>query len=225
LYEDLLGRQLTLAEYLAAHASPAPDPSLASDPTLGNFARLAFGRAMTSKASTSTVERIADLDDHGGSRIIVDTPKDFNMNGMKFGNVVLLGSPRANPWVELIEGKLNFRYVYDQTTHHSAFENHSPHSGEQSRFPTDSQTSYCRIAYLPNLSGDGNILNIAGTETEGTEGGGEYITSERAIEQLRRSLGVTTGALPYFEVLLRSERVGGATPHLSIVATRLIRTD
>lgn len=155
LYEDLLGRQLTLAEYLSAHASPGPDRSLASDPALGNFARLAFGRAMTSRASTSTVERTADLD--GSSRIMVDTPKDFNMNGMKFGNVILLGSPRANPWVELIEGKLNFRYAYDQTTHHSAFENHSPHSGEQSRFPTDSQTSYCRIAYLPNLSGNGNI--------------------------------------------------------------------
>jgi hypothetical protein len=52
------------------------------------------------------------------------------MNAMKFGNVVLLSSPRANPWVELIENKLNFRYVYDQTSHYSAFENHSARSGE-----------------------------------------------------------------------------------------------
>ena len=33
------------------------------------------------------------------------------MNAMKFGNVVLLGSSRANPWVELIQSKLNFRYA------------------------------------------------------------------------------------------------------------------
>jgi hypothetical protein len=78
---------------------------------------------------------------------------------------------------------------------------------------------------LPNLSGNGAILNIAGTETEGTEGGGEYITSERTLLYLRRSLGVTKGPFPYFEVLLRSERVGGATPQLSIVATRLITSD
>jgi hypothetical protein len=225
LYEDLLGRQLTLAEYLSAHGQSGADSSLASDPALGSFARLAFGRAMTSKASTSVVSRMANLKGHSGSSMVVQTPKDFNMNGMKFGNVVLLGSPRANPWVELIESKLNFRYAYDQTTHHSAFQNRAPRPGEQSSFPTDSKTSYCRIAYLPNLSGDGNILNIAGTETEGTEGGGEYITSERTLSQLRHSLGVTRGPFPYFEVLLRSDRVGGATPQLTIVATRMIQPD
>jgi hypothetical protein len=225
LYEDLLGKQLTLAEYLAAHSQAGPDPTFAPDAALGNFARLAFGRALTSKASTSIVARIADLKGNTGSGILVETPKDFNMNGMKFGNVVLLGSPRANPWVELIENKLNFRYTYDQATHHSAFQNHAPKPGEQSSFPTDSSTSYCRIAYLPNLSGNGNILNVAGTETEGTEGGGEYITSEKTLTQLRRNLGVTRGPLPYFEVLLRSDRVGGATPQLSIVATRIIQPE
>ncbi len=225
LYEDLLGRQLTLAQYLDAHGQAGPDPALNSDPALGRFARLAFGRVMTSKASTSTVSRIVELKGQMGSGIRIETPKDFNMNGMKFGNVVLLGSPRANPWVELIESKLNFRYTYDQTTHHSAFQNHAPRPGEQASFPTDSSSSYCRIAYLPNLSGNGNILNIAGTETEGTEGGGEYITSEKTLSQLQRRLGVTHGPFPYFEVLLRSDRVGGATPQLSIVATRIIQPD
>jgi hypothetical protein len=225
LYEDLLGRQFTLSEYLAAHNQSAADKSLAGDPQLAGFARLAFGRVLTSKASTTIVSRIADLRSGRGSGIIVETPKDFSMNGMKAGDVILLGSTRANPWVELIEGKVNFRYTYDQGTHHSAFQNRSPLPGEQTAFPTDSNTSYCRIAYLPNLSGNGAILNIAGTETEGTEGGGEYITSERTLSQLRRALGVKSGPFPYFEVLLRSDRVGGATPQLSIVATRLIASD
>jgi len=222
LYQDILGRQMSLADYIAAHGQ-GEDPALAArNPELSRFARLAFGRGLTSRASTSTVYRIAELDKHKPNGLLIVRPNDFNMDSMKFGNVVLLGSPRANPWVELIEKQLEFRYVYDQASNHSAFQHQGDDRGGTQNFPTDSKTSYCRIAYLPNLSGNGNILNIAGTETEGTEGGGEYVTSERTLGQLRERLRAKTGAFPYFEALLRSDRVGGATPHLSIVATRLI---
>jgi len=147
---------------------------------------------------------------------------DSILDSMKFTNVVLLGSPRANPWVELIEQQSEFRYVYDDVTHHSAFRSKENDAGNSRNFPTASKTSYYRIAYLPNLNGNGNILNIAGTETEGTEGGGQYVTGERTLEQLRLRLGVKDGPIPYFEDLLRSDRLGGATPQLSIVAARLI---
>lgn len=222
LYEDLLGRQLSLADYLTAH-NQGQDPSLVANPALGGFARLVFGRGLTSRASISTVYRIAELKGHEASGLNVVRPLDFTMNSMKFGNVVLLGSPRANPWVELIEDKVTFRYVYDETSHYSGFQNLAPKNGEATSFPTNAKTSYCRIVYLPNLSGNGSILNIAGTETEGTEGGGEYITNEKSLEQLRQNLGAGRGPFPYFEVLLRSERVGGATPQLTIIATRRIQ--
>jgi hypothetical protein len=84
--------------------------------------------------------------------------------------------------------------------------------------------SYCQIAFLPNLGKTGNVLVISGTEIEGTEGGGEFVTSESSIAQLRKSVGSNREArLPYFEVLLKSSRVGGATPGFSIVAFRLLQ--
>lgn len=222
LYEDLLGRPLSLADYITAH-SDAEDRFIVSNPALSKFARLVLGRGLTSRASTSTVYRIAELKNHDASGLLMVRPQDFSIDTMKFANVVLLGSPRANPWVELIEKQLHFRYEYDEASHHSAFREIGAKPGEGLNFPTDSKTSYCRIAFLPNLSGNGNILNIAGTETEGTEGGGEYITSERTLEQLRQRLGIKDGPFPYFEVLLKSDRVGGAAPQLSIVAARVIR--
>jgi hypothetical protein len=222
LYEDLLGRSLSLADYITAH-SEAEDRFIVSNPVLSRFARLVLGRGLTSRASTSTVYRIAELRNHDASGLLIVRPQDFSIDTMKFANVVLLGSPRANPWVELIEKQLRFQYQYDEVTHHSAFREIGAKSGQALNFPTDSKTSYCRIAFLPNLSGNGNILNIAGTETEGTEGGGEYITNERTLEQLRQRLGIKDGPFPYFEVLLKSDRVGGATPQLTIVAARVIR--
>jgi hypothetical protein len=220
LYEDLIGRQLSLAEYLSAHGSVDGDASLNNNPALARFGRLTFGRGLTSRASTNTVLRIAQLSNLPPNALLVVRPSDFKMDTMKFANVVLLGSPRANPWVEIIEKDLGFRYMYDTRTQHSAFQDRMAKPGEPRDFPTDSETSYCRIAYVPNLSGNGNILNIAGTETEGTEGGGEFATSEHGIQQIRDRLAVKSTPLPYFEALLRSERVGGAAPHLTIVAVR-----
>ena len=48
------------------------------------------------------------------------------------------------------------------------------------------------------------------------------MTNEKSLQQLRQRLGVGRGPFPFFEILLRSDRVGGATPQLTIVATRLI---
>lgn len=140
---------------------------------------------------------------------------------MKFDNVVLLGSIRANPWVELIEDRLNFRFGFDQKSRHSYFENRNPRPGESSIYRTDSASSYCEVAFIPNLGKTGNILAISGTEVEGTEGGGEFLTNERSLEQLRQFIQFDRdGRLPYFEILLKSSRVGGAAPGFSLVAFR-----
>jgi hypothetical protein len=64
-------------------------------------------------------------------------------------------------------------------------------------------------------------LAISGTEVEGTEGGGEFLTNERSLEQLRQFIQRDRdGPLPYFEMPLQSSRVGGAAPGFSIVDFR-----
>jgi hypothetical protein len=75
----------------------------------------------------------------------------------------------------------------------------------------------CRTAagrrFLPNLEKTGNILTIGGTEVEGTEGGSEFVTSERSMAQLRTYFKpAADGRSPYFEVLLKSSRVAGRLP-------------
>ena len=124
----------------------------------------------------------------------------------------------------MIADRLNFRFGYDESSRYGYFENLEPHSGEPKRYGTDSSSSYCQIAFLPNLGGTGNILAISGTEVEGTEGGGEFVTSEPSLAQLRPlAIPDRDGRLPYFEVLLKSGRVGGAAASFHIVAFRLLR--
>lgn len=223
LFHELLDRQLTLSEYLNSGVWARAD-GLSSNPDLQAFAQRAAQRRFTSLASVTAAYRIAQLAGRDQSRISIFSARDFNIRQMKSDNVVLLGSTRANPWVELIEDRLNFRFGYDQKSRHGYFENRDPLPSESKTYRTDSSVSYCQIAFLPNLGKTGNVLVISGTEIEGTEGGSEFVTSESSMAQLRSRVGSNREArLPYFEVLAKSSRIGGATPGFSIVALRLLR--
>ncbi|MGA8367348.1 MAG: hypothetical protein ACLQMT_03025 [Candidatus Acidiferrales bacterium] len=222
LFQELLDHQLTLSEYLKFDEWEAGS-GLSSNPALQTFAQRAAQRNFTSMASATTAYRIAQLAGGDQTRISILSARNLSIRQMKYDNVILLGSTRANPWEELIEDRLNFRFGFDQKSRYSYFENRDPHPGELKMYVTDSGVSYCRIAFLPNLSGTGNILSISGTETEGTEGGGEFVTSERSIAQLISLAGPDHGGrMPYFEALLKSNRVGGATEGLTVVAFRLL---
>jgi hypothetical protein len=222
LFQQLLGRQLTLAEYLKPDLW-AQASQVSSNPELQAFAQHAAERPFTRLGSVNIAYRIAQLAG-GRSHISIRSARDFSIRQMKSDNVILLGSIRANPWVELIADRMSFRFGADQKSVNSYFDNLAPRSGERARYPADSTVSYCHVAFLPNLTRTGNILAIAGTEVEGTEGGGEFVTSERSLGELRNLArpGIDD-RLPYFEVLLKSTRVGGATPGFHILAFRSLR--
>jgi hypothetical protein len=223
LYQELLDRQMSLAEYLNPQEWPLPQ-GLAADTRLTAFARLAAQRGFTSMASVTLAHRLGALIGGSARPVSLLRARDFNVRQMKSDNVILVGSIRANPWEELIQDRLNFRFGYDQATRHAFFRNLSPAASEQSVYGSESNVSYCRVALLPNLAATGNILDISGTETEGTEGGSEFLTTERSVERLMTMAGGSRGGKPpYFEALLKSSRVGGATPLLSIVAVRRLQ--
>jgi hypothetical protein len=225
LFQELLDRQLSLSEYLNLNQWSRAE-SLASDPRFQDFAQKAAQRRFTSIGSVTAAYRIAQLAGRDQSKVSIFSARDFNIRQMKFDNVVLLGSRRANPWVELIEDRLNFRFGYDEQTRRGYFENRRPLPGEPAVYRTDAHSSYCHIAFVPNLDRTGNILAIAGTEVEGTEGGGEFVTSSASLAHLRELVHTTAdGKLPYFEVLLKSDRVGGVAPRFSITAARTIKSN
>jgi len=219
-FQELLPRQLTLSEYLHPETW-STIAKLDSNPELRSFAQRAAQHRFTSLANVTFAYRLAKL---GGNRVSLFSARDFNIRQMQSDNVILLGSTRANPWVEVLGDRLRLRYGFDQTLRYSYFENRSPAPGEPPVYRSDATTSLCQIALLPNLSQTGYILLIAGTEVEGTEAGGEFLTNERSIAQLTSAiLKGRGGKLPPFEVVLKGIRVGGLAPRFEIVYAQPLR--
>jgi len=219
-FQELLPRQLTLAEYLHPETW-SMIAKLDSNPELRSFAHRAAQHRFTSLANVTFAYRLAKL---GGNRVSLFSARDFNIRQMQSDNVILLGSTRANPWVEVLGDRLRLRYGFDQSLRYSYFENRSPVPGEQRLYRSDAATSLCQIALLPNLSQSGYILVIAGSEVEGTEAGGEFLTNERSVAQLTSAiLKGRAGKLPPFEVLLKGIRVGGLAPRFEIVYAQALQ--
>jgi hypothetical protein len=220
LLQDLIQRPIPLSEYVHPDQwGQAAD--LAARPDLHQAARLAARRHYTSFANVNLARRILAMAGDDQARIAVQFARDFGVRQMKTDNVILLGSRRANPWTELVEDQLNFRFGYDGKSRQSYFENRQPRPGEPASFRNDEITSYCRIAFLPNLDKTGSILAISGTEMEGTEVGGEFLTSERWISSLRRFVPLDrNGRFASFEVLLKASKIAGPASGYEIVAHR-----
>jgi hypothetical protein len=152
----------------------------------------------------------------------VSYAREFTADSVKRDNVILIGSRKSNPWVDLFTDEMNFLVKYDPALDQSFVENLHPRAGEQALYaqPANPYASlgYSVIAYLPNPSRTGSALIIEGTNAEATNAAGDFVTSEEAMSNFLRKLPGTR--IPYFEILLKTSRMSGTPFHAEVVAYR-----
>jgi len=165
-------------------------------------------------------ERIQALEP-GSKTIHVFNAHDYAPALLRQDNVILIGSKRSNPWVELFDNRLNFALATD-FSHPQTVTNRAPAANEQSSYTIIHEAGYtvgyCTIAYLPNTGQNGRLLLIEGTSSEATQAGGEFLLSEEQFSKFQKML--RTVKLPYFEVLLRATHVRNTPIAATIVAYR-----
>lgn len=227
LLQDTLHVPVSLREYTNREYISTLKASVA-DPKLKAWVQWMGSRQHTSFGDLTIARRILDLARDLGGEVTLRYARDLTTRDLKSYNIILLGSRRSNPWVEIFESRMNFRSAQDERTATPYFVNTSPQKGEPATFGLGSAggalgEAYSVVALLPNLAGSGNVMLIEGASMEGTETAGEWITSETFCGKLVERLGVDkTGRIPYFEVLVRSVSVGGAGGNTQVVAHRLV---
>ncbi len=177
------------------------------------------GKYFVTLADAVAARKIEALGLTPGSLVRYGFARGFVVERLMRDNVILLGNKRANPWVELLEPQLRFRYAFDEEKTASSFVDTQAGAGEERIYPTVwERASHCQVAMLPNLRQTGSVLVIAGGDQSAAEAGSEFLTNERWILELARRLGVTGNQrFPYFEVFLQTETVSDTSPSFRLL--------
>ena len=195
---------------------------------MGPLVERLASRQYTSAADIQLVVKIATLNRHEWQRGGVRFAKSVETRDFNSHNVILLGSQRSNPWVELFEPRMNFRLEYDRQEAGPHVRNLAPEPGEEAVYRSHSREQpqgevFGVVAFLPNLDRTGRVLLIAGTGMEATEAAGEYLTNGTFSAPFLESLGFGTGGkIRYFEAVIRSTRAGAVGINPKVVAYRTI---
>jgi hypothetical protein len=106
--------------------------------------------------------------------------------------------------------------------------NRTPRPGEQAVYSMttragESGEAYAVVAFLPNLTGSGSVLLVAGTTGEGTQAAGEFIADEKQASRTLRGMGIDPAGPPrYFEILLKVQAVAGSPSRSAVLARRIV---
>jgi hypothetical protein len=225
IVEDMMKRSFPLSDYLnRSYLSQVRSYSLctADNKVVDSIAFESIAaRNNGSFGDFQVAQRIEALD-HGSTSAHVSFAREFTADSVKRDNVILIGSRKSNPWVDLFTDKMNFLVKYDASLDQSFVVNLHPRAGEQALYaqPADPYASlgYSVIAYLPNPSRTGSALIIEGTNAEATNAAGEFVTSEETMSNFLKKL--PGNKIPYFEILLKTARMSGTPFQAEVVAYR-----
>jgi hypothetical protein len=185
-------------------------------PDMRSALNLIAAKNLESSSDFRLARRILALDPLG-QHIHLYYAREYMPSLLKQDNVILIGSPIANPWDELFESRLTFTATLNDGAP-TFITDHAPAAGEQSSYIPTGSVGYCTVAYLPNPDHNGSVLLLEGTGSEATEAAGDFLLSEDQLSNFQKLLHVTK--LPYFDVLLKTSQVKGTPLSTTLVAYR-----
>ena len=215
---------LSMDQY-ANHDFGKMTDALTTQGGLRDWAAMLIHRRFTSVGDFNMARKFFALAGNHPDRMPLVLARDFSPGRLKADNVILIGAKRSNPWAELFEGQLNFQYAFEESE--TLIRNLKPKAGEQEVYHAMQSSTqripggYCVVARLTNGDSKSKVILIAGTESESTEAGGEFLVNENSLSQLYRALHAEQGdAFPDFEALLGTTKVGGSSPVSHLISLR-----
>ena len=223
IYQNLTKRRVSLAEYATGEYQEYTVSPLGIDPSIVNELG---GRRYTSVVDLHLASSISQLPAVVKDRFKVRYAREVTLDDLKQSNVILLGSIGANPWVELFQKDLNFRFEPQRNEEKIIIRNTHPLAGEKAFYETNqtdpARTTFGLIAVTSNLDGTGHVLLIEGINMAGTEAAADYLFSD-ASKALLSQVFDSKGKMLPFEVLLETSNIGANAPRPQIISQRIAK--
>jgi len=227
IISDLMnGHLVTLDEYRSRSYPVDLIQRHIAEPQLRAVAEHISGTHLTSLQDAEVVRTIVPLAVRYHFATLLVHARDFRMQAAP-GNLILIGHKKGNPWIELFEPRMNFRYSYvaSGAGFRAVLTNTAPQPGEDDRYVVEYEKhGYALLAHLPKPLGDGDALLISGTDMSSIAAAGRFVTNEKDLAGLLDLLDITPeGQIPYFEVLLKTRLLVNTAPAFEVIAHRIPR--
>jgi hypothetical protein len=219
----MVGHPIRLQEYAGGLYRQATDCDKPCDLRMVNTVE---SLRYTSMSDLEFAVKVSHIPEAIPLRTEIRFARDLELKDLKESNLIMAGSQEADPWIAAITGQMNF-VVHDDPAGVLRVENRQPQSGEKSQYiydPHDPQhRGLATIAFIPNLSGSGNLLVVQGFSLAGTQAAAEFVTNRRDIDNLFQSFAGNQARLPHFEILLDTAEVNGMASRPVVLAFHVQR--
>ena len=219
LMDELSGNEIQLADYISRKYRTMPPP-----PGNAKIWALLISSQYTNVVDLNLATRLESMADTAHSKTQIRFARDVSVSELKQNNVILIGSARANPWVDLFQSYGSFRVGYDSQSHTNVVYNRNPAHEESAQYAEvgddPSHLAYGVVAYLPSLDKEGSALLVGGTSKAGTEAASEFLLSTR-FDRFLHTID-SGGAPPHFEILLSTQNLNGNSYEGTIVCYHLL---
>jgi hypothetical protein len=184
------------------------------------------GRRYTSIVDLNIVSQLSRLKEIVPERMLIRYARDLRMDDLRSGNAILLGSIDSNPWAELFQEELNFRFSYNPKTDTSpVIVNQHPLAGERPIYANDHvgpwHNTFGAIAYRSNLDGTGHVLLVGGLTMAGTQAAADFLLDTALMQPVLERARASNGTIRPFEILVETSTVAANASRPRVVSERI----
>jgi hypothetical protein len=224
--QDIIRHTISLSDY--ANGKYLPD-NVTLPPDVRNFCLKYLRGTRTAEVDVPTVANIVALAKPAGKKILIRSARHVRTGDFQSDNdFILLGSPVSDPWLEIFEQQLDFRFIYTDESTLQSIENVRPHGNELKLYVPQGEgfevtpptgVAYAVIAFLQNSHQSGHVLILAGTGAEGTWAASQLVMNTTdLVAALNRCGHSRNQPLRNFEILLKVNIMAGSPTNTDIIA-------
>lgn len=219
--QELTGTDISVSDY--ANQNYVPDPNALS-PTQRMF--YVFYQHADNAAAVDTpmavsIGRLAPAN----VQVLVRSARSLRITDLETDdNLILLGSPRSNPWVQIFQKQLDFQFIFSKEMNQEIIRDGRPRPGEQTIYiPTArgfaTGESFAILALVQNPNQSGQVLLLAGANGEGTQAAGHIASDHEHLLAALKFCGISPRTrVQGLELLLRLHTMAGSPSTVEMVA-------
>jgi hypothetical protein len=224
--QGFTGDQISLSDYANHNYFSGPKQLTPEDE---HFVHYVLRGDKASSVDVPIAVKAGQIAQSASRKIEVRGARDIQLSDLKTdANLIILGSPRSDPWSGLYSDQLDFRFVFNKDIGKEFVLNAHPHANERVSYVATAPgwatgQSYAIVAFLQNPDSNGHILLLAGASAEGTEAAGRLVTESTRLSQALQQCGLFQAhAVANFEMLLQLNTMAGSPSHEDVVACHIL---